>query len=318
MENTEKKAKRNLRKMDIKINCLCILSVLMLIVLIFYGYNIYEIRKVQLQEENINEGYAEEDIETINEVRDFFLCYYDVQKYDGDFNYWGPSNAIVDKARELLRKYKQIKLDEDKVLMYSEVKRNIQITQEAFILDTEYNVDILSSYGEWIYSYTTIGTPYGTWAKIDRGIPEYKLFLFGTVMETIELNDNYRQVDMVDISEINSSQSYQLDTKYFLFEDYRRDVDDYYVYAIDENEWIPFKSIKDIAITDDYISFISSENVFSVYCIKHNTRNVVNVLEEDEKLTWIYEPVSVYIPGSMEDNSNLLEEIFEYHERCNQ
>lgn len=307
--------KRRRSKINRKINVVIVLLLLILAIACYWSHNFYEMQK---EKNNINKGYAEEDIETINEVREFFLFYFKAEEYGvwlADLEF---SNCmtIVDNSRELLRKYGEIQLDEDKKLAFNK-KRKIQIVQEAFTLDTEFNVDVKSHSSNYIVSGEVV-TELGTWERVNSGIPKYVLYLFGNEMDTIEFDNVPLTLSMVDISKLNFSGSvYKVDTKYYLFGDrnkYSQEYQDYYIYVIDENEWIRFTSIRDIKIENDFISFIDSDNYFYVYCIEHNSTIYVGEVAEGESLSWNYDPVYIYLP----DSNNLDTSLFITHEKCNQ
>lgn len=303
------------KKLNIVIGMLMIL-----IMMNIYWHHTYNQEKTS----DINEGYAKEDVEAIEEARDFFLFYFKAEEYGiSHIDFWGTNcMSIVDNSKELLRKYSEIKLDEDKKLTYDKKKRKIQIVQEAFVLDTEFNVDIQSRDIYYVYG-SEVTTEYGTWVKRDAGIPQYVLYLFGNDMEKIEISDISYTLQMVDKSQVNMiyyQEPYKLNTPYYLFRDTNQtssnDYQDYYIYVVDQKEWIKFSSIKDIKIEEKYISFIDSDNVFYVYCIEHNSKIYAKALDEDETLKWIYEPVKVYVPFSVVSDASLKENIFERHSEC--
>lgn len=307
---------RRKSKINRKINAIIVLLVLNLAIVGYCAYNFHEMNE---EKNNINEGYAEKDIETINEVRDFYLFYFKADEYGIWLEHYRFSHCmtIVDESRELLRKYGELQLDESKKLVYNE-KREIQIIQEAFELSTGFNVDIPSHIDMSLAS-VEIATEYGTWVKVDRGVPEYVLYLFGNVMDTIEFNNVYGTLLMLDISEFNIGKTYKADTPYYLFRDGKKSLkeyQDYYIYVIDENEWIKFSSVKAMKIEDDYISYIDSNDVFYVYCIEHNSEIYVGKVEKEEFLIWTYEPVDVYLPDSVNADSDLKNKLFVTHEMC--
>lgn len=319
----ENDVKRRKSKINRKINAIIVLLVLNLAIVGYCVYNFHEMNEeknnINEEKNNINEGYAEKDIETINEVRDFYLFYFKADEY-GIFIERDLTNcmAIVDESRELLRKYGKLQLDENKKLVYNE-KREIQIIQEAFELNTGFNVDIPSHMYYYYLESTEIPTEYGTWVKVDRGVPEYVLYLFGNVMDTIEFKNVYGTLLMLDISEFNIRKIYKADTPYYLFRDGEKsskEYQDYYIYVIDENEWIKFSSVKEMKIEDDYISYIDSNDVFYVYCIEHNSEIYVGKVEKEEFLIWTYEPVDVYLPDSVNADSDLKNKLFVTHEMC--
>lgn len=308
--------KRRKSKINRKINAIIVLLVLILAIVGYCGYNCYE---MQEEKNDINKGYEEKDIETINEVRDFYLFYFKADEYGIYFEHYMLSHcmAIVDESRELLRKYGELQLDEDKKLVYNE-KREIQIIQEAFELNTGFNVDILSHMDMYLES-KEIATGYGTWVKVDRGVPKYVLYLFGNEMDTIEFDNVYGTLFMLDISEFNIGKTYKSDTPYYLFKDGKKsskEYQDYYIYVIDENEWIKFSSVKKMKIENDYISYIDSNDVFYVYCIEHNSKIYVGKVEKDESLKWVYEPVDIYLPNSVNADPDLKNKLFVTHEMC--
>lgn len=314
--------KRRKSKINRKINAIIVLLVLNLAIVGYCAYNFHEMNEeknnINEEKDNINEGYAEKDIETINKVRDFYLFYFKADEY-GIFIERDLTNCmfIVDESRELLRKYGELQLDENKKLVYNE-KREIQIIQEAFELNTGFNVDIPSHMYYYLES-VEIATEYGTWVKVDRGVLEYVLYLFGNVMDTIEFKNVYDTLLMLDISEFNIGKTYKADTPYYLFRDGEKsskEYQDYYIYVIDENEWIKFSSVKEMKIEDDYISYIDSNDVLYVYCIEHNSVIYVGKVEKEEFLIWTYEPVHIYLTDSVNADSRWKKKLFVTHEMC--
>lgn len=308
----DKNSKRRSKVIE-KLNILILIALLILISQFYGNYDTY------IKEKNLNRGYAKEDIETIEEVREFFLFYSNAYKYDISESslvnqYNEKTRRIMNNAQILLGKYGKIRLDSQQKLTYDKNSRLLKITSNGLEKVTNIGVDIPWPF---IYLVNDIIIPSGNGSYVwNEG--RYIYYQFGKRNDDkiIEIPSEYLKMkDLRFINSRNEEMSYESNSQYYIFFD-TLTKSDYYIYLVDEDKWIEFDNIRDIKVEKDFISFIDESNNCYVYCIEHKSKIYAGKVEDESVLYWDNNPVRMYLPDSISLNSSLKEDLFKKHLKC--
>lgn len=290
-----------------------ILILIALSVIMYCNISTYKMLKVErkVEQKADTENYDKDDLEDIEDVRKFFLFYYEAKEYDIEL-YSYPAmgyNAreAVNKAQVLIGKYGEILLDFNKKLTFDKSSRDMILTSGAFELKLYFNVDIPL---DGVSNYNTIPTGNGSWReKYDN----YVFYKFGQAIEGSLINTSLQMLDLRTVTS-NDKKSYEANSPIYLFSERQfSNYTKYCIYVVETKEFREFSNIKEIEVTDEFVSLEDKENYLFVYCIQHDF--IIKAGKTDaEGLYWTYDP-EIYLPKNF--NDLFKEKLFIEHRQCN-
>lgn len=276
-----------------------------LLVIMYCTLNTYRIQKEIAQKAytEINKTYDNEDIESIEAVRKFFLFYYDAEEYDIVFSAFQIKvRETVNQAQILIGKYGEILLDENKKLTFDKNSRDMKITNEAFELKLYFNVDVPLS------DCNVIPTCNGSWKEKDN---DYMFYKFGKAIEGSLISTPLKMLDWRTVTS-NDKKFYEANSPIYVFKERQFSrYSKFCVYVVETGEFREFSNIKEIEATDDFVSFRDKDNNLFVYCIQHD---FIIQAGETDGLYWTYDPY-IYLPKGF--NDVLKKQLFVEHKQCN-
>lgn len=282
-------------------------------IIMYCSINTYKMQKIdqKLQADvEINKIYDENDIEDIEKIRKFFLLYYEAKEYDISLDsilipLSYKAKEAINQAQILLGKYGEILLDANKKLTFDKSNRDMKITSGAFELELYFNVDVPLDF----LDYDIIPTGNGSWRENNENYIFYK---FGRAIEGSLISTYMKMLDLRTIT--SDEKSYEANSPIYLFSERQfSNYPKYCVYVVETGEFREFPNIKEIEVTDEFVSFEDSENHLFIYCLQHDF--IIHAGDTDgEGLYWTYDP-EIYLPESF--NNVLKEELFVEHRQCN-
>lgn len=306
MDILYKKIVRRLQNLNFKLllgfGIIFVVSIISIVINISLHYNQDNINV------DINSEYKEEDLNDIEEVRNLFVSYIASAKYDvynePQINLCSntKTTGIIKKAQRLLDKYNRIKIDTDTLLSFDNNSRCITISTDIFTFETDVNVDIPPSL---LLDYDNlVPADNGTWCALDVSIPDttfysvFYFFQFGTELRssTIKSDCGLRMIDkrFVNNSYFNHSEEdpFLEDNKFYLFKSISSDK--LYIYNTDKEMWKSSDGeVRDVKVTDEFISLITTTNILYMYCIKDSS--LFKVGKTEKSLHLDYEEIA-YLP----------------------
>lgn len=273
-----------------KLNILLFLLILVIILIIISLFVKSKESLPNIKENNeyeynldLNKGYAKEDIDDIEKVRNLFSSYLSSADYSM-FNQpnfdlterYSKDSEITSIAQKLLSKYTKIKIDNENILTFDKNSRCIIIRNGPCTLNTNVNVDIpVSHFNYYLFNESFVPASNGTWCVFPNGLDDtFVFFQFGQEDNSRKIKSNCALV-MLDKRYINNDfynysdgSPYEEYSKFYLF---KSTVSyEFYIYSVENKKWIPCGEIRNAKATNDFVSLIDTDNNFYLYCVEHS------------------------------------------------
>lgn len=286
MDNRNMNNKKNIYRClnDLNLRIILGFALIVFLLLITATFSILSYTKITnnvVVNNDINEGYAKEDIKAINEVRELFLAYLSSAKYDmfgkpeldltDQLN--NQSSYIIETAQWLLAKYGRIQIDADTFLSFDDKSRYITIVNGICTFVTDVSVDIPVERNYYLFRESFVPTCSGTWCTYPSSLDDtFVYFEFGNEIRSSTIKADYA-LEMIDKRFVNSSylnhneeDPYETNSSYYLFKNIS---DKIYIYNVDQKTWMSTtEEIADVKLTDEFISLLTTNNILYMYCIK--------------------------------------------------
>lgn len=304
--NIYKKICRHLQNLNVKILfgfaliCVLIIASIVINISLYYKQN-----NINNENVDINTGYNEEDLDEIDKIRDLFSVYLKSAKYDKldtpeiDLRdqYSAQTSETINIAQRLLAKYERIRIDADTFLSFDN-SRYITVTGMS-TFTTNVNVDIPVKRNYYLFSEYFVPTANGSWCVYPNALDnEFHFFQFGKEISSSTIKSDCA-LEMIDQRFINISyldpneKNPYNNSSFYLFKS--KVLDKIYIYNINKKKWKTLDDVRDVKVTEKFISLITTKDEFYVYCVKDDLLFKVGKTKNPLKFHNLYMPAGYTI-----------------------